>query len=249
MCSVGKLRNGYQTSDADRCHISAAVLVMEKVLFFTLVELLVVIAIIMMLMAILLPALSKAKEMSKQAACTSNQRQLGLAFQNYSVDFNDYMMADYATVLNKDSYVEVLQEGGYVSCPPYKQGEVNGIFKCPSETRLQPDATRHWKGTQYGGNVILFHPSVCYSSWVSVVGGKAWRYSRVVSPSRTLYTGDAAYDGFGTILHWADWGNCLPVPRHNNAWNALLVDGHVAKLNAIPPYAEGGDYNWDPRWR
>ena len=51
---------------------------------FTLIELLVVIAIIAILAAILFPVFSKAREKARQAACTSNQKQIALSVQIYS---------------------------------------------------------------------------------------------------------------------------------------------------------------------
>lgn len=59
---------------------------------FTLVELLVCIAIISMLMALLLPALSKARTSAWIAKCGSNVRQQGVASAAYSVDFKEYFV-------------------------------------------------------------------------------------------------------------------------------------------------------------
>ena len=58
---------------------------------FTLIELLVVVAIIALLVAILVPALSNARELAKSVVCRSNLSQCALALHMYANDYNGWL--------------------------------------------------------------------------------------------------------------------------------------------------------------
>ncbi|MDY6913783.1 MAG: type II secretion system protein [Planctomycetota bacterium] len=66
---------------------------------FTLVELLVVITIISLLVSVLMPSLSAAKEQAYRAVCASNLKQLGLALQMYAYDQDGYLPSPDAHIL------------------------------------------------------------------------------------------------------------------------------------------------------
>ncbi|MBN1437436.1 MAG: prepilin-type N-terminal cleavage/methylation domain-containing protein [Sedimentisphaerales bacterium] len=100
---------------------------------FTLIELLVVVSIIALLISILLPALSRAREQAKSVVCMANLKQQGLAVYYYAEDNDDFAPTGYPTIDQPRAW--------YVAIAPYVDVEtadgVDGpgresVFHCPS---------------------------------------------------------------------------------------------------------------------
>jgi prepilin-type N-terminal cleavage/methylation domain-containing protein len=112
---------------------------------FTLVELLVVIGIIAILVGILLPTLSRARESAKKTACLSNLRQLGDAFRLYAAGNKDAMPIGavgnntLSTLEKQFSYVVKWDSGSAVTMVSMSHLALAGLAKspktyyCPSE--------------------------------------------------------------------------------------------------------------------
>jgi prepilin-type processing-associated H-X9-DG protein len=241
-----------------------------------LIELLVVIAIISVLMAMLAPALSSAKELARSSSCIDNLKQIGLAIHLYADDHNDYLVpAEYNFINGADSqegWPAILANTHYLSAP--KTTDYNrpaggrSIFRCPSGlpqvasfppvSRLDPEGARAKPFLSQATGTKFF-----VDCWYGINGstGRPERYPFVRTPTDSgkvilnklssvagfSSSMPAVFDGFWILNGYNERVNARH--RRGTRSNLVFFDGSVRTYNTFRIPSVTATNTGEIRWR
>jgi prepilin-type N-terminal cleavage/methylation domain-containing protein/prepilin-type processing-associated H-X9-DG protein len=227
---------------------------------FTLIELLVVIAIIAILAAILFPVFAQAREKARQAACTSNLKQLALAFRMYSDDYDGN--SPLSTLKTGRSLAprnfEELEDEWFMR-PLYGYIKSKDVLHCPSDNVTNGDRAAGAELLSIANDPRIPHLSYGVNLHLGgIVGDSAfpgYNETNLPYPAQTAMIADCALSVFSCVVDRTNehprfssvaYANAirprdlvnicqLGIPgeeRHTKGSVVAFVDGHVQFIQA-----------------
>ncbi len=198
---------------------------------FTLIELLVVISIIALLIALLLPALGRARRAGETAACLSNERQMNLALFTYAADHGG------RAFLNPTNY----ENYWMTAIKPYTH-DLDALRLCPTASGLSPKlfgtATLAWNGLNSPPNSVLRKGDLYHFASYGFNGHLTFRDesspSLPANPFSRFRTIDDAEASPNQVPTFADCANYMGWPNPNDRFPTELRDPYGV-LGMRPP--------------
>jgi prepilin-type N-terminal cleavage/methylation domain-containing protein/prepilin-type processing-associated H-X9-DG protein len=215
---------------------------------FTLIELLVTIGILAVLVAILMPALSKSRLQANATVCTSNVRQLSNALFTYSTENGRFPYGFYSDT-NTPVPVEIRASGLYDRAGWWWFNYLEGLYtrsmgkrtvlQCPSKQLRNQNLNKNILSGNYGVNLSICGMSEGRTNQKEFIN-KPLLGVEVKNTSRTLLVLDSGY----TIISWHHAVNILSVPLDCNIIeDTAYVPG--LKINKDRQFWRDGSQNYD----